>query len=114
MDPGFVRELNERLRAVEESILALEGLAGRTPVRQQPLQLNGHDILGVGRVVFQTPTRLSRINQIEFTPDEGDTASVDDIAEVVIPEIYKALNTLLSSIQEIQQTLSRSGMVQLL
>lgn len=111
VDSGFVRELNERLRALEEAVSALEGQGGKTPTRKHPLVMDSQEIRGVSRILFSTPVVMSLLNHIEFTPDESDTISADDLAEVVIPEIYKALNTLVVALRQVQQTLNQRGLV---
>ncbi len=112
VDSAFVRELNERLRTIEEAITVLEGQGGSGPGRKQALDMNNQAIQGISYLRFSTPGPLNILKGTEFAPDEGNTASVDDLAEVVIPEIYKALQLFQAAIRETQLLLSRRGIAE--
>lgn len=108
MNAGFIRELNERLKTLEEAINRMDG----TSPRKVPLQMNGQSLVEVGHIVVRAPAILTRANTTELVPSEDDTADVDGLAEVVIPEIYKTLNALLHHVSALQAALASLGLVQ--
>jgi hypothetical protein len=111
-----VRELNDRFRAIQAAINALEGVGEQTPKRKGPLWMDGQDILEVRSLRVSSPTTIARIpiGQAIGSSVEGYTdvvESVDDIAEVVIPRIYKSLGAVEKQLNQVTDALARLGLV---